>query len=404
MERIRNNITRIELQTILVGSFILATIFSVEFPVLHSISEYASINSEDIALLILFLYFVIIVYSSGKLKLTLPRVTLLIGVASVWIVVTLTVAIFRSPEPITPSILWLFKWFSGVILFIIFQHIINKNTAEVSVNLILVSGLILAIYSVTQSILGAYRIRVFFGNPNTLSAFFTMVATLSMAKSITRRSVIYFIPAVLSIGAVITTGSRSGLLGLIVSLSVVFALTSRELKVQDCASLLVGIGASLIVIPQLFDRSVISRLTGWISLTSEGATLADTGLSRSFRVRLQLVEKAIDLFSQQPIFGYGWFAVPSRVGYLDVYYTILLVEIGIVGFILFLFMHISFIRSWLTDRGNGVFAVGSAGVAWYCGLLTQSIAGSFPRTPQILLLTFVLLVSSRAMSHRSVGE
>ncbi|MDL0130810.1 O-antigen ligase family protein [Halobacterium salinarum] len=398
MGNVRNSIPRIDLQTALVGAFILATIFSIEFPVLQSISEYASINSSDLALLLLFIYFSYVVYSKGELRVPLPRVTLLVALASLWIVVTLAVATIRSPEPVTPSVLWLFKWFAGVAAFVILQNLIDRNTAKASIHLILIAGLILAIYSVTQSIAGAYRIRVFFGNPNTLAAFFTLVATLSLAKSINRRSLIYLIPVIFSGGAVISTGSRSGLLGLIVGLFSISILMAREFQSRDIVAISTMAVPSLLIFPKVLGESVVDRLTGWVTITSGGIALSDTVWARSFRIRLQLIEKAFDLFSQQPIFGYGWFAVPSRVGYLDVYYTTLLVETGLIGFVLFLYVHLSFIRSWLTDRTNGVFVIGSACAAWYCGLLAQSIAGAFPRTPQILLLTFVLLISSKALT------
>jgi hypothetical protein len=404
VESVRNRLARIDVQTALVGAFILATIFSVEFPVLQSISEYASINSEDFALLLLFIYFTYLVYSRGDLRISLPRVTLWVGLASLWIVVTLAVALIRSPEPVTPSVLWLFKWFAGVISFLVLQNLIDRNTARVSVHLILLAGLILATYSIVQSILGAYRIRVFFGNPNTLAAFFTMVGTLSLARAINGRSLIYLISLTISAGAVLSTGSRSGLLGLIVALFTIIIFLARDIRSRDYAAMSAIAGASLLVIPNILDESVISRLTGWVTISSEGIALADTVAAESFRIRVQLIERGIELFIKQPIFGYGWFAVPSRVGYLDVYYTILLVEIGLIGFVLFLYVHLLFIRSWLTDRTNGGFVIGSACAAWYCGLLTQSIAGAFPRTPQILLLTFVLLVSSKAIAHEPVEE
>jgi O-antigen ligase len=228
-----------------------------------------------------------------------------------------------------------------------------------------------------------------------------MIATLSLARAIEESSPIYFIAVIFSISAVISTGSRSGLLGLIVALFIITVLMARAIQGRDYAGISAIVVPSLLIIPKVLDESVVDRITGWVSITSGGIALSDSTAANSFRIRLQLIEKAFDLFSKQPIFGYGWFAVPSRVGYLDVYYTTLLVETGVVGFVLFLFVHLSFIGSWLTDRTNGAFAIGSACSAWYCGLLSQSIAGTFPRTPQILLVSFFLLVSSKAISHES---
>jgi len=199
-------------------------------------------------------------------------------------------------------------------------------------------------------------------------------------------------------GAVITTGSRSGIFGLIVALTVFSLITYKSWSKTDYFALTVAGVTSVATLPFIVDPAVLYRLISWISFRGGQFVLTESSAANSFRIRAQLVEKAIELFQQQPIFGYGWFAVPSRVGYLDVYYTIILVELGIVGAILYLLFSLSIIRSWIVDYRNGAVIAGAAGAAWYCGLLAQSVGGAFPRVPQIMLLTFIVLISSRSIA------
>lgn len=382
---------------------VLLIIFSVEIPVLTGVSSYASLNSEDAAVVIVGTYFVYSKIRYGwSLEITLPRVTFYLGLVSGWILLTLIIASFRSQQSVMASFLWVFKWFEVVVFFLLLQDLFDRHKSGLAVQSIVYGGIVIALYSLLTSILGGYRAEAFFNNPNVLSSFLVLSASLAAAYVVFTRKYTYFFAVLLISGGVVTTGSRSGILGLLVAFTVLSLITIRNWNTSDIFIILVT-GISLMpTIPFIIDSSVIDRLTGWISFRDGRLVLADTRAARSFRVRAELVEKALDLFQQQPIFGYGWFAVPSRVGYLDVFYTILLVELGIIGTVLYMLFTVSIIRAWIVDYQKGALVVGSAGVAWYCGLLAQSIGGAFPRIPQIMFLTFIVLVASASTSLNSV--
>jgi len=294
--------------------------------------------------------------------------------------------------------LWVLKWFEVVAFFIVIQDIFDRVRSKLALKTMVLSGLLISIYSIISSYTGQYRIEIFFNNPNVLASFLILTMMLAAGFAVYKRSIYYFISMIVLGGAVITTGSRSGIFGLIVALTVFSLITYKSWSKTDYFALTVAGVTSVATLPFIVDPAVLYRLISWISFRGGQFVLTESSAANSFRIRAQLVEKAIELFQQQPIFGYGWFAVPSRVGYLDVYYTIILVELGIVGAILYLLFSLSIIRSWIVDYRNGAVIAGAAGAAWYCGLLAQSVGGAFPRVPQIMLLTFIVLISSRSIA------
>jgi|AntDeeMetagen681_2_1112603.scaffolds.fasta_scaffold00636_2 O-antigen ligase len=384
---------------IIIPLVVILVIFSVEVPILQNISKYASINSEDIAVVLVFMYFIFSKLNSDwSLQVRLPRVTFYLGLVSGWIILTLIIATLRSDQSVAASYLWVLKWFEVVAFFIVIQDIFDRVRSKLALKTMVLSGLLISIYSIISSYTGQYRIEIFFNNPNVLASFLILTMMLAAGFAVYKRSIYYFISMIVLGGAVITTGSRSGIFGLIVALTVFSLITYKSWSKTDYFALTVAGVTSVATLPFIVDPAVLYRLISWISFRGGQFVLTESSAANSFRIRAQLVEKAIELFQQQPIFGYGWFAVPSRVGYLDVYYTIILVELGIVGAILYLLFSLSIIRSWIVDYRNGAVIAGAAGAAWYCGLLAQSVGGAFPRVPQIMLLTFIVLISSRSIA------
>lgn len=385
----------------------LMIVFSIEMPLNIAGSAYASINSEDFAVLLVFGLFLFdhIRRRDWRIGIRFPRVTAFMALVTGWIVLGVLIAEVRSSA--TASLLWTLKWFEGLVFFIVIQDQLDSDSGTLVVRALLFSGILLATYAVVASLLGGYRIRVFFGNPNTLSGFFILIALVCLTYGFTindRTAVMYYAASILAILAVLSTGSRSGLLGLISGIVFFGLLTNsrysrRQLGISGGGVLMAFFSAVFII-----QEDVWRRLTGWFTVENGRIMLADTPVARSFRIRLNLIDKAIALFQQRPIIGHGWFASPSRVGFLDVHYTTLLVELGIVGFILMMLLYVSLIRAWVNARKEGIFMLASAGAAWYGALLVQSIGGNFPRNPQTVLLTLLFLTATEAVGQGSWFE
>jgi hypothetical protein len=130
------------------------------------------------------------------------------------------------------------------------------------------------------------------------------------------------------------------------------------------------------------------------------------GLNPSFfgglESRLRLTQKAIGLMEQQPIFGFGWFASPEnpRVGYLDVLYSQLLVDLGVVGFVLAIAFYLIVVRAFIIRISDVSLVVPVVGAGWLAGLLTAGIGGAHARVPRLLFVLVVLLVATAAFKER----
>lgn len=374
---------------------VVATVFSVEVPVATDISIYASINTEDIAILVAFIVLLgyLMLYSDFMLSIRFPSLTAVITVISLWILITVLVALIRSPESLSATALWTMKWFEIVLFFIIVQTLINSKTSRNVGDTLTCAGILLAVVAVFKTVFGRGRVEAFFNNPNPLGGFFSLVTVICVAWILFGRSrsrhwtVLSTLGATVSVFAVLTTLSRSGILNLAVSLGVLFLLIVRRLSKDQLLTLGATAGIGAISFSFVFPAGSLNRLFDWYRIVN--GRIIITG--QSFRVRFALVKKGFELFIQQPIFGYGWFATPSRVGYLDIYLTTLLVDLGIVGFALVSLFHLMMFRKFLQLRRRGAHIYGTAGTAWNIGLLVQSIGGAFVRSPQMLIILFLLL-------------
>jgi len=214
---------------IIIPLVVILVIFSVEVPILQNISKYASINSEDIAVVLVFMYFIFSKLNSDwSLQVRLPRVTFYLGLVSGWIILTLIIATLRSDQSVAASYLWVLKWFEVVAFFIVIQDIFDRVRSKLALKTMVLSGLLISIYSIISSYTGQYRIEIFFNNPNVLASFLILTMMLAAGFAVYKRSIYYFISMIVLGGAVITTGSRSGIFGLIVALTVFSLITYKS--------------------------------------------------------------------------------------------------------------------------------------------------------------------------------
>jgi O-antigen ligase len=387
----------------------LLIVFSVEFPLGLEISEYASINTEDIAVVFLSLWLVkrVLIDKERTIGPLLPAVMAVLLLATSWIILTFGIASVRSSQSVAASALWVMKWFEVLVFFVCVQHLLKRHSAAIVVKTIVAGGTILSVYSIYASqFLTGWRVRVFFGNPNTLAAFFVLIIAISFAGAIANRNrtrLGYVLTGLLAGGATLTTLSRSGIIALLVSLCMLVVLHYRDLTQRVLAGLVTGaVGLALIMSYLLQDR--LDRLFNWIEITPNGIALASGTAGKSFRVRLELLQKSWNLWIEQPIFGYGWFASPSRVGFLDNLYAILLVELGLFGFVIMLALYTVVIRALFQMGQLGSSYLSNAILGWFVGVLAMSIGGGFLRAPQIMMLWMLLLTVAWVSGEYGIWE
>ncbi|MFB6283434.1 MAG: O-antigen ligase family protein, partial [Halobacteria archaeon] len=386
---------------------VFALVSSVEFS-LSSGSSYVSINSEDFAVLAVLVVYILTQIKRGywNLRLTMPQTTGVLGILTFWITITTVLAVVQLDAGLL-SFLWLFKLFEVFVLFGILQDQLDKFRGLLVCNGLVLSGSLLGMMAIFQKISGGRRrAQVFFDNPNTLSTFLVLLVVLSLGLLLHyegRYRLFHSSGVVLGALGIFTTGSRSGLLGLVVGLSVflVLVLSRRDIETHRIPKKGIGLGVIgvLLLVPYLLP-DLWRRLTGWFRIMNGKLVLTDTSAAQPIQTRIRLFNEAIGLFQNRPIFGYGWFASPGRVGYLDIHYTTLPVELGFLGFILYLLFYIMLVKDGLRVVNNGPFFLGAALVSWFIAILVQSIGGNFLRAPQVLMITLLFFTAVKSTEIR----
>lgn len=397
--------------------FSLAIIFSIQLPLPFIASKYASVNSSDFAILLIF---GTLVWEhrhrrlrDWDLRLSQPRVLAWFLVAGAWIVVTLAVAIVRTETSMLPNILWALKWFEIAAFFVLAQQYANRVDWNLVVWTVLGSGLVQVLIAIglTPFLTGYNRIgpasvlstygqpTVFWQNPNALSVFFALIAILAVLTggcslaSRPRPAVGFLAGGTLASVGVVLTGSRSGLIALLSGLVVASLLSYRHLSKRLVAGvggtgLLVGLGSA-----SVWNSVILERFLPTVSFEGGSIVLTGKGTGAIYS-RYDLTLRAVDLWRQQPIFGYGWFASPETVGYLDVFYAQMLVDVGIVGVVIFVGFYLALFRAFVSNRVRGSVVLSAASAGWVVGLLCAGIGGAYARVPRLMFLFTLLLVAS----------
>jgi hypothetical protein len=311
------------------------------------------------------------------------------------------IALIRSSEPVAALALWLLKWFEAIGFFLILQSLLDRDIAKRVINYVLLSGSLLAAYAVLAVGFNftGYRIRVFFGNPNTLGSFFVLLTLLSFGFAASfsgRRRFLYLTTGITGSLAVMMTGSRSALLALVVGVGILALNRQSDVSPVLLVVSVLSVAGALLFVVTFLPQERADRLVSWITISGGKIAISQETAGSSFAGRLRHMYDALVLTVRQPVFGYGWYGASAPIGFSDVYYTMLLVEVGDPGFVLTILYHLSLFRGWITARMQSPSALGGAGLAWYCSLLVQSVGGNFPRTPQMMLLTVLVLSATYA--------
>jgi len=190
----------------------------------------------------------------------------------------------------------------------------------------------------------------FFENPNDLAL--NLVAFLPLAMMYVKRpgAIIKRLMsagiAVLMLGAIVFTKSRSGMLGM-AAMFTVYLLATRSLKPAVILGLVVG---ALLVVPAM-PQSFWDRM--------ESITDADKDTTGSREERRQLMEQAVTVFLQNPITGIGAgqfqnYGPPGQAKKWRVTHNAYLqvaAELGIFGLLFFLYIVFkAFSAAWWTRQ------------------------------------------------------
>jgi len=388
-----------------VGFLTAAIIFSTEvIPVLTDVSSYGSINTEDLVILVLTLYFIFQVNRTDDaiLPIYFPKIATVLALVSVWLLISNLWANFYFGIAATGSYLWFFKWLEVMVFFALIQWYLDAEQAETVMFVIMMCGIFISIIGLLTY--EGDRVRIVFGNPNSLAALLLLPSMMMLSKSIAgnKYRVLYFIGFLIVLVGIFATGSRSGMIGLIGAGMVMIYLLWDHISLGVMLSSTIVILIAIILTPILIGGRAIRRMTGWVVIESGSIQLAEGGAASPIQARYERAQLASELFIQSPIFGHGWYASPSRIIHLDIHYTTLLVEVGVVGFVLFLILYALIIKRFYIAQEVSTNVYGAAGVAWMCGLIIHSIGGNPLTTPHTQFILFLFLTATILHNRRDV--
>jgi len=415
---------------VFVGLFVLALVFSIQIDLDFGLSKFASINSEDLAIGALTLVLLIRLAQGGdwELSLSLPRVTGFMLFVSAWLLLTLFVAHIRSPYTILPNLLWTFKWFEAIILLIVLQQFLGDRLARFALRTLTLAGSVLAVLVVVSNALpSAHEIRLsgrtvfstavyrptrfhemdpfFWGNPNAIGVFYFLMTVVFFALLIHRdsRNPWLFVGLGLSFLVLVLSGSRTALLALVAGSPVVLFELRDRFSIERIVWAAVVVGASAVAFLLIWDPFFLRKffITIDVGKLFRSGQITFSGIQHGgIEKRVEMAQRGLRLFSEQPLFGYGWFASPEnpRVSIIDMHYPALLVDLGLAGAGLMLTLYALILYRFHSICRKSDSWIPAVGAAWYVGLLVSGLANSNIRVPRMMFITILLLVAARAVS------
>lgn len=399
------------LVNLLFALFLVSILFSIQLPIPGVGSKYASINAVDFVVLAIGGVFVCqrTRTDEWEIELTVPKVTAGFCLLGAWILLTVAIAAVREPVSVLVNVLWTLKWFEIAVFLFLAQSFADDVDWDSVLTLLFGGGALIAVIATVQNITATStyaQSTVLWRNPNTLAVFLALPALLGLLNGALwfrerpRRAWLSSLAGASCLVGVLTAGSRSGMITLVVGGSIGGVLLRERLPVR---TLLAGIFGIISIVfplllatrPWILDRYLPVRLV-------DGTLALNGTFFGGLESRFRLTQEAIGLWIQQPIFGYGWLASPEnpRVGFLDMLYSQLLVDLGAIGFVLAIGFYLILIRAFLVRITDNSLTVPVAGAGWLVGMLAAGIGGAHARVPRLMFLLVFLLVATAALYSR----
>jgi O-antigen ligase len=229
----------------------------------------------------------------------------------------------------------IFEYF--IIFFMVVNYVKEEKEIKTFVILILLVALFINFYALSQVPSGERVSAPFekYGEPNTLGGYLVLIISLSLAlfllRSFGQRTNLLIPLLVLSGASVMFTQSRGSWIGLI-GMSVPFMLLSPKRFF-----FIVGAIFLVLALPYIAPQSTKERFVGTFRpdpFFEQTERFMGQGLDPSSSERLTSYKKGFEKWKMRPILGYG----VTGAGFIDGQFLRVLVETGIVGIALFLFL------------------------------------------------------------------
>ena len=213
------------------------------------------------------------------------------------------------------------------------------------------------------------------GEPNTLASYllFVMMLVVGMIVSADRRRLLFGGVSALMMVAFVYTLSRSAYLALVPALYVMLGVARKRLLILALTGLvLLGAAAPSLILPEAALQRVQST---FMERPSDSQAGLPDRLDLSTQARLSGAAQALGAFVERPILGWG----VTGWRFIDSQYLKTLVETGMVGSVLFLYLIcMVFLVGWraavyFRERNRVLFGLSAGFLGGTLGLLVCSV-------------------------------
>ena len=225
-----------------------------------------------------------------------------------------------------------------IIFFMVVNYVKDEQEIKTFVILILLVALMVNLYALYHVPSGARVTAPFegeFGEPNTLGGYLIIIISLTLAlfllRSFGQRTNLLIPLFVLSGVILMFTQSRGSWMGLLFMSAPFMILSSKRFFFIIGAILLV------VALPYIAPESTKERFTGTFRpdpFFERTERFMGLGLDPSASERVTSYKQGFEKWKKHPVFGYG----VTGAGFIDGQFLRLLMETGIVGVCLFLFL------------------------------------------------------------------
>lgn len=348
--------------------WLLLTAFVLEFSLDVSISSIPGFSLKNIVLYGLIMASFFVNFSLDKPLVGRNNVNIPIVLFFLYCLVSLVATAMFKVVPgysMMQELIFFKNYMDAYILFIITYSVLHdeKSIKNLLVALVVVMAVFIAITVLSSfDILAVRRASVderwgrtrgAFAEANQFAAYLVMFVPLLGAFILTTSSrfVKSFLVGTLLVAlyVLLLSGSRGGLVGLVVAVGVYYLLYSRHALPKSLMNLAMVYAAALFVMVLIFLTLPETTANGlMLKLSGKFVDVTETDYSSG---RLETWMLAFQLFLNSPLVGTGWRTFVPLIGWNSHSdYILYLVTTGVIGFYLFILIYVRIIKSALQLR------------------------------------------------------
>jgi len=250
-----------------------------------------------------------------------------------------------------------------VLVFLSYQVFHNIKGSYALLDILFYAGIGLCVYSVVvytpsgilETITTSERLGALIGNENLVARNFAVTAVVGFHYMITRRNLLSIILTPLSVILILATKSRSGISLMVVGfLILLYYSFGKKYKLR----FVILLSLIALIVNFLGQQEWLSQVSSRVKAVSESLITGSVS-DASTKFRFQLLRHGWESFKEHPAVGFGVGAsyVLTMGTYYHNNYIQLLVECGLLGFLLYYSIHIYLLRGLLAKLKEDSVAI-----------------------------------------------